>query len=157
MIDIFNEVHKEKENSILMLVGQGPLMEEIKEKVKALGLEKNVMFLGQRNDVKDLYQAFDVFCLPSLYEGLGMVLIEAQSSGLKCITTTAVPEEANVTGEVTFIKLNLKQWKKEVFNSILRERKNNIGIIRKRGYDIKKETIQLEKKYLFLGGKNSAF
>ena len=70
LIDIFNEIHKKNNNSILLLAGQGPLMEDIKHKVKELNLEDSVKFLGQRNDANELYQAFNVFCLPSLYEPL---------------------------------------------------------------------------------------
>ena len=90
LIDIFNEVHKQNSNSILLLAGQGPLMNEMKDKVNNLGLSESVKFLGQRNDVNELYQAFDVFLLPSLYEGLGMVLIEAQCASLPCVASTEV-------------------------------------------------------------------
>lgn len=68
LIDIFNQFHKKEKNSILLLAGQGPLQEEIKNKVRELGLDDSVGFLGQRNDANELYQAFDVFLLPSLYE-----------------------------------------------------------------------------------------
>lgn len=73
LIDIFNQFHKKEKNSILLLAGQGPLQEEIKNKVRELGLDDSVRFLGQRNDANELYQAFDVFLLPSLYEGLPVV------------------------------------------------------------------------------------
>ena len=82
LIDIFNELHKKNHNSLLLLVGQGPLKEEIENKVKELKLNDSVRFLGQRNDANELYQAFDVFCLPSLYEGLPVVGVEAQATGL---------------------------------------------------------------------------
>ena len=82
LIDIFNQFHKKEKNSILLLAGQGPLQEEIKNKVRELGLDDSVRFLGQRNDANELYQAFDVFLLPSLYEGLPVVGVEAQASGL---------------------------------------------------------------------------
>ena len=84
LIDIFNQFHKKKKNSILLLAGQGPLQEEIKNKVRELGLNDSVRFLGQRNDANELYQVFDVFLLPSLYEGLPVVGVEAQASGLLC-------------------------------------------------------------------------
>lgn len=67
LIDIFNQFHKKEKNSILLLAGQGPLQEEIKNKVRELGLDDSVRFLGQRNDANELYQVFDVFLLPSLY------------------------------------------------------------------------------------------
>ena len=74
MIDIFNEVHKKNSNSVLLLAGQGPLKKEIEDKIKILNLMDSVKLLGQRSDVNELYQAFDIFLLPSLYEGLGVVL-----------------------------------------------------------------------------------
>ncbi|BFK82362.1 glycosyltransferase family 1 protein [Clostridium baratii] len=109
LIDVFNEIHKQRKESILLLAGEGPLQEHIKEKVKLLGLDNCIKFLGQRNDVNELYQAFDIFLLPSLYEGLGMVLIEAQTSGCFCITSTGVPIEAKVTENIDFIKLDIKE------------------------------------------------
>ena len=84
LIDIFNEIYKKNNKSILLLAGQGPLVEGIKEKVDKLGLIDNVLFLGQRNDASELYQAFDVFLLPSLYEGLPVVGVEAQAAGNLC-------------------------------------------------------------------------
>lgn len=150
LIDIFNEVHKERENSILLLAGQGPLMDEIKEKVSKLGLNESVRFLGQRNDIDELYQAFDFFIFPSLYEGLGIVLIEAQASGVECICSTEVPIIADVTGNLMFVSLieNKKEWSKYIIKCCEKiERKSNINEIESRGYNIKKEVKKLEKKY----------
>ena len=151
LIDIFNEVHKEKENSILMLVGQGPLMEEIKEKVKILGLEKNVMFLGQRNDTNELYQAMDLFLFPSLYEGLGMVVIEAQCSNLPCIVSNEVPEIVKNNDNVFFINLeeNKYFWKKEIYKIIYSNKKRRMVEEKKFSiYDIKKEASKLVDVYI---------
>lgn len=153
LIDIFNEVHKQKENSILLLAGQGPLMEEMKEKVRNLGLEKNVEFLGQRSDINELYQAMDLFLFPSLYEGLGMVVVEAQASGLPCIVSTEIPEIAKVTQKIVFINLGsqIENWIKTIFeylNNINRKNINFTAGIEK--YDIRKEAIKLEKKYINL-------
>ena len=106
LIDIFKEVHDKNKNSILLLAGQGPLMEKIKNKVKNLNISDSVMFLGQRSDANRLYQAFDIFLLPSLYEGLGMVLIEAQTSGLYCYASTEVPVIAQVTDNLQFVPLS---------------------------------------------------
>lgn len=115
LIDIFNEVQKEKEDSILLLAGEGPLQDMIKEKVKSLELEDKVLFLGQRSDAKDLYQGMDVFVLPSLYEGLGMVAIEAQVSGLPCVVSTEVPLEVEVSNNVIFLKFD-DVWKNDIIN-----------------------------------------
>ena len=118
LIDIFNEVHKENTNSILLLIGQGPLMAEIKDKVKKLGIEKSVIFLGQRNDANRLYQAMDVFVLPSLYEGLPVVGVEAQAIGLKCIFSNDMTKETKILDTTRFVSLNEKQenWKNYILN-----------------------------------------
>lgn len=150
LIDIFNEVHKEKENSILMLVGQGPLMEEIKEKVKALGLENSVMFLGQRSDVKDLYQAFDVFCLPSLYEGLPVVGVEAQATGLLCLFSDDMTKETKVLDTTEFLSLNqsVEEWANDIVKKQSKyERKDVKNIIADNNFDIIFESKKLENKY----------
>ncbi len=143
LIDIFNEVHKQNKNSILLLIGQGPLMEEMKEKVDSLGISDSVKFLGQREDVSELYNAMDLFLFPSLYEGLGMVLIEAQANGLPCIASTEVPKIADISNNVQFYNLNdsidiwLKNYDIKRFKFI---QKNCI-------YDIKKEAEKLENIY----------
>lgn len=144
LIDIFNELHKKKKNSILLLIGQGPLMDEIKEKVEMLGISDSVKFLGQRGDVDELYNVMDLFLFPSLYEGLGMVLIEAQANGLPCIASTEVPKIADISNNVQFYDLNdsidiwLKNYDTNRFEFIC---KNCI-------YNIKKEARKLEKYYL---------
>lgn len=149
LIDIFNEVHKEKNNSLLLLAGQGPLMDEMKEKVKKLGLDENVKFLGQRNDIYELYQAFDVFLFPSLYEGLGMVLIEAQCSNLLCVASTEVPNIVKKNDNVLFLNLsdNINNWKNTILeNDFIRENKiNNLS-----EYNVVKKAAELEYKYINL-------
>lgn len=149
LIDIFSEYHKLNSNSILLLAGQGPLEEEIKEKVKKLQLEDAVKFLGQRNDVNRLYQAFDLFLLPSLYEGLGMVLIEAQCSGLPCICSTKVPQIAKVTEHLDYVNLNvpLSIWIKAIQSKKLINRKSCIKEVSKNGYNIENEVDKLINKY----------
>ena len=143
LIDIFSELHKKEKNSILLLIGQGPLMGEIKQKVDSLGISDSVKFLGQRDDVNELYNAMDLFLFPSLYEGLGMVLIEAQANGLPCIASIEVPKIADISNNVQFYDLNdsidiwLKNYDTNRFKFIC---KNCI-------YDIKKEAEKLEKYY----------
>lgn len=151
LIDIFNEVHKQNENSILLLVGQGPLMEEMKEKVKTLGIEDSVKFLGQRNDANELYNAMDLFLFPSLYEGLGMVVVEAQVSGLPCVVSTKIPEIAKVTKKIVFINLenNIKTWTEIIFNHLKNTTRKGIHFTDElKKYDIKLEACKLEKNYL---------
>lgn len=151
LIDIFNEVHKQNKDAILLLVGQGPLMEETKAKVESLGLTEYVKFLGQRNDVSELYQAFDVFVLPSIYEGLGMVLIEGQVAGLPCIASSEVPKIAKVTNKLDFIdlKTNPEIWATQILHECEKNknRKDYVKEVSKEGYNIEKEVKKLENKY----------
>ena len=148
LIDIFNEVHKERKNSILLLAGQGPLVEEIHEKVNELGLNESVRFLGQRKDIDKLYQAMDLFLFPSLYEGLGMVAVEAQVSGLPCVVSTEIPEIAKKKKKITFVNLEnkIETWTEIIFKYIKNINRKNINFtdgIKK--YDIIKEATKLEK------------
>lgn len=150
LIDIFNEVHKQKENSILLLAGQGPLMEEMKEKVKILGIEDSVKFLGQRNDINELYQAFDVFCLPSLYEGLPVVGVEAQATGLLCIFSDDMTKETKVLDTTEFLSLNqsVEEWAYTILKKYKSfKRKNCTNEISKKDFNIKKEAKKLIQKY----------
>lgn len=116
LIDIFNQFHKKEKNSILLLAGQGPLQEEIKNKVRELGLDDSVGFLGQRNDANELYQAFDVFLLPSLYEGLPVVGVEAQASGLLCFFSDDMTKETKVLDSTAFMSLSntAEEWTGEI-------------------------------------------
>ena len=151
LIDVFNEVHKQEENSILLLAGQGPLMEEMKEKVKILGIEESVKFLGQRNDINELYQAFDVFCLPSLYEGLPVVGVEAQATGLLCVFSDDMTKETKVLDATEFLSLNqsVEVWEKHILKSFEEyTRKINQTEIKNNGFDIRNEAKKLSDYYI---------
>ena len=113
LIDIFKQFHEKHCNSRLILVGQGVEEEKIRHKVHNYNLDNAVIFMGARNDVNEILQAMDIFVLPSRFEGLGIVLIEAQVAGLPCVTTkNVVPDIVNVTGNVAFVELGvpLEQW-----------------------------------------------
>lgn len=156
LIDIFSEVHKRNNNSILLLSGQGPLTGEIKEKVKDLELEKSVKFLGQRNDIGELYQAFDVFCLPSLYEGLPVVGIEAQATGLLCILSDNMTKETKVLETTEFFSLNKssKEWADFILEKLkVFERQNRMYENLNNKFNIIKEAEKLKYKYYELYGK----
>lgn len=97
LIDVFEKLHEMQPDTQLVLIGQGELEEEIRERVAQKGLTEAVSFLGVRDDVIRLYQGMDLFLFPSLFEGLGIVLIEAQACGLPVLTSDAIPAEAFVT------------------------------------------------------------
>ena len=121
LIDVFAEVVKVKPEARLMLVGDGELRKNIEEKVVSLGLQDKVLFLGNRNDVADLYNAMDIFLLPSHYEGLPVVGVEAQANGLKCLFSDKVTEESKLIDQFEFISLNVATWSDEIEGSYIRE------------------------------------
>lgn len=150
LIDIFKKIYEQNKDCKLLLIGQGPLMEEMKSRVDLLGLKNNVCFLNQRNDLNELYNVMDVFLFPSLYEGLGMVLIEAQANGLPCVASTEVPLEAKMSDEFKFLPLSQspEKWAKIIVNISNKGRTDNIQNISNKGYSIIDEAKKLEKKYL---------
>lgn len=151
LIDIFNEVHKEKPDSILLLIGQGPLQDMIKEKVKKLGLTDSVKFLGQRKDANRLYQAMDVFVLPSLYEGLPVVGVEAQAAGLFCLFSNDMTKETKILDKTEFVdeKQTTEIWKNEIINIKNSVRYNSIEELSENGFNINLEGKKLEEQYNF--------
>jgi glycosyltransferase involved in cell wall biosynthesis len=117
ILDVFYEAYKRDNNLRLLLIGDGPLKPEIEHRAeevnKANGI-KAVTLLGSRDNANEYYSAMDLFLLPSLYEGLGIVAIEAQCAGLPCVCSTDVPTEANA-GDAIFITLsNTSEWVDEV-------------------------------------------
>ena len=94
------------------LVGVGEKEEEIKKQVADLGLEQKVKFLGNRNDVNELYQAMDIFVMPSFFEGVPVVGVEAQFADLPCVFSDKVPREVKFHSKTKFVSLNepLQQW-----------------------------------------------
>lgn len=151
LIDIFNAIQKDVPNSILVLVGDGDLKFQIEKKVLDLKIEKKVFFLGARSDVYRFYQAFDVFIFPSLYEGFGNVLLEAQACGIQSFTSKdVVPQYANVTPLLHYIPLSYsaKHWKSIIMTYMNYQRKNMSKYIQDNGFDINQNAEWLANFYL---------
>lgn len=112
LIDIFAAFHIKYENSILLIAGTGALQDKLHEKVNAMALSDCVKFLGFRSDIPDLLQAFDIFILPSLYEGLPITLIEAQTCGLPCVVSDTITREVAATDLIHFVSLgqDIRDW-----------------------------------------------
>lgn len=148
LIDIFYEIKKYREDSILLLVGDGELKKSIKNKVDKLNLSNDVIFLEPREDINNILQVMDIFVLPSLYEGLPVVAIEAQAAGLKCILSNKITNEVNIF-DCEFIELNNnKRWIDAILGFDRKiKRKNTIEYIRNSGYDAKFEAKKLQKTY----------
>lgn len=150
LLDIFNEIQKQQPNSILLLAGTGPLLEETKEKASKLNISDKILFLGQRTDANSLYQAMDIFLLPSLYEGLPVVGIEAQTSGLLCILSESMTKETKILKTTTFLPLTIppEKWATQILKKYkLFKRNNTKSKLQKSGFDIELEANKLEQKY----------
>ena len=106
LLEVFEKVLNLVPDAVLVLVGDGPLMEDVKEKVSEKGITQSVVFLGNCQDTMALYSSFDLFCLPSLYEGLPMVGVECQASGIPILASDEVTREAAATSLMEFESLS---------------------------------------------------
>lgn len=127
LIDVFEEIAKVKKDSILVLIGEGKLKEKIQEKIQTLNLEDKVFIFNPRNDVCELYQGFDMFVLPSLYEGLPVVGVEAQTADLPCVFSDVITKQVQFTSKVDFIPLNSGKvfWKNYIIEKNDFEQRKN--------------------------------
>ena len=153
LLDVFYEVRKLRPDSVLMLVGDGELKEAIEKKATELGLTDSILFMGRRSDVGQLMSAMDVFVLPSLYEGLGNVLIEAQFNGLPCaVSEEAYNEEVEISSLLTRVSLNSEKciWVNSILESATKlslHRTEPIALDTD-NYDINHVVAELQKIYL---------
>ena len=150
LIDIFAEVAKQKENAVLLLIGEGPLRVAIREKVNELHLENKVLFLGVRNDVADLYNVMDVFALPSFYEGLPVVGVEVQANGLPFLCSDQVTREIFISDSIKLLALNdgVIKWANEILSAKRVAFAETLKSMQKSGFDIVNEARKLDKMYL---------
>lgn len=115
LLHIFAEVLKKKENAVLLLIGDGEKMGEIRMLAEELKISDRIVFAGVRSDVGKLYSAMDVFCLPSYYEGMPLVAWEAQSNGLPCLFADTITKEASVKDNAKFLSLEqAEKWAAEM-------------------------------------------
>lgn len=149
LLDIFADVEKRVPNARLLIIGDGPLKKDVEAKAETLGISDKVVFTGHRNDVDYLMQAMDTFCLPSRFEGFGTVIIEALSSGLKCIASDVLPEEIHISDDIRFLPFDVNKWSDMIVDfSGGYDRKNMHDFITEAGYNIKYQIKEVEKLYL---------
>jgi glycosyltransferase involved in cell wall biosynthesis len=150
LLDVFAEVRRKRPDARLLLVGAGDLEGSIREKARSLGLEGQVIFAGLRGDVHRLMQAMDAFVFPSRFEGLGIVAVEAQASGLTVVASTAVPDDAGICGD-QFVRLSLadgaEKWADAVLAACDHPRGDMRQAVADAGYDISREVEKLETLY----------
>lgn len=152
LIDILNEIVKKNKNYYLVLIGAGNDEKMLKEKVCKLNLEKNVIFVGSRNDVNKYYNIFDIFVMPSLFEGLPLVGVEAQANGMPTLFSDTISNEIIMTPNSQMISLEKKinDWVNIIIEIPLKRQSENINLLREKGYDIKYESKKLQDKYYSL-------
>lgn len=154
LLDIFREVCKLNPETVLLLIGEGELREEMEKIVREYELENKVYFLGLRKDVRELYNAMDVFVLPSWYEGLPVVSVEAQANGLRCLFSTNVTAESGITKMAEFYELDEgpKRWGEHILQGQNERNENAVKDMCLAGFDIINQTVSLNEWYT---GKNN--
>ncbi|QWF36063.1 glycosyltransferase [Latilactobacillus curvatus] len=148
MIEMFDILSKRDSSAKLVLIGVGSLKSKIEALVKKKGLENKVLFLGEQENVNEFLQAMDVFILPSLYEGLPVVGIEAQSAGLKCVFSDTITKESDITGNVEFVTLdNKNSWVKAIERCKGYIRTDQFKTITNAGYNIESTSKLVQEKF----------
>lgn len=138
LLDIFAEVAKRRDNAVLMLIGIGELMDAMKQKAADLGIADKVLFVGFRDDRNRLMQAMDTFLFPSLYEGLSVVLVEAQASGMPVFASDSTTSETQYSPYMKFLSLkqSAEEWAEEILKQGCVERKDMTETIKQSGFEI---------------------
>lgn len=152
LIEIFAAIAKAEPKAILCLIGDGELKDEMMTRIKELGIENKIDYLGRREDIQQFYNAMDCFVLPSLYEGLPVVGLEAESCGLPMFFSTEVTPEANACELGHFIDLSAsdEEWAEQILEAVrsnMAVRKSHADEVAKAGFDSRAESIRLQEYY----------
>jgi len=157
LIGVFAQILQQKENAVLLLVGEGSRMNEMKELTKELGIEQQVIFAGRQTKPSDYYHAMDLLVFPSRYEGLPGTIVEAQAAGLPCLVSDRVTKDVGVTELVEYESLDssAKVWaEKGIALALKTARKKATGdliapelILRKEDFDVTMQVKRLEQLY----------
>jgi glycosyltransferase EpsF len=153
LIDIFMNYREKNSESILVFVGNGPEESEIRKKVTSLGIEKDVYFFKKRQDIPRIMNAFDVFILPSLYEGVPGVIVEAQAAALPCLISDSVTKDIDVgTGLLQYVPLNQSpsKWSESIEISLQQKKiEKNVcwKLLFEKGYDVNSSVKKLINIY----------
>jgi len=158
LLKVFSQLAKLDDKARLVLLGDGAGLEKMKRKTVRLGIAEKVLFMGNVPNANEWYQAFDCFVLPSLWEGLPVVGIEAQAADLPCVFSDRVTREAALSGRVEFLSLKspVERWTDALERALARtEREDRAKLIADSGYDVSLETVRLQNRYLALAGEQT--
>jgi glycosyltransferase involved in cell wall biosynthesis len=149
LVEIFHEVLSFCPNAVLWVIGEGEMEAPMRALAEQLGVAARIRWFGRRSDVPRLMMAMDAFVLPSVFEGLGIVLIEAQASGLPCVTSAnVVPDMVKITDRLRFVELNAgpKAWARAVVNGgPCTERESGYAVVAGSPFNIRTEALRMEK------------
>lgn len=154
LLEIFAAVKRGMEEkgvkATLMLLGEGSGMEEARKQAERLGIEKETLFMGNRKEVWDYYQAMDYFVFPSRFEGLPGTVVEAQAAGLKCLISDKITPEVGFTELVAYqdIALSAEDWAEQIIKGIPYERKDMCQAVKAAGFDVREQAKRMERFYL---------
>ena len=160
LLNAFAALHQKRPDAKLALVGSGSLLEQSKAQAGHLGISDAVLFLGNRTDMGDVLATFDVYAFPSIVEGFGVALLEAQAAGLPCLVSEAIQDEAIVTPSVSRVTLasGAEAWAKELLRLSQEpiRRQNGFRAVQAHGFDVHETAQQLQQFYLDHQGRPSA-
>ncbi len=150
LIDVFRKLRELDSSATLLLVGEGALKESVISKVQEYGLSDNVIFYGASDNVSELFMAMDVFVLPSHFEGLPIVGVEAQASGLPCLFADTISRDTKVASDVDFLPITqdaLGQWVEKIEEMKKEGRKDNTAVMSEAGFSIRETVVNLWSLY----------
>lgn len=152
ILEVFKEIISINQESVLMLIGEGPMFNEIVHLSETMNIKDNILFLGRKNNVNEFLQVMDCFLLPSLYEGLPVIGVEAQASGLQCFMSNNITNETDL-GKVKFLSLNesAKKWAEVIMSFNYGNRNESLSnVLIESGFDIENEVKRLENFYFLI-------
>lgn len=157
LVELFKEYAKSDCSARLILVGGGEKLEEIKEKVAGEGIADKVIFTNEIPNTAPFYSAMDVFCLPSLYEGLPVVALEAQASGLPCLISDKATRECKVGSDVVFLPIDkgARLWAEALATVSVGDRTKAVGLFKNGKFDIEISAAELVSFYKRLGSQSA--
>ena len=151
LLAVFQKIVSRKSNAVLLLLGEGSRMEEMKERASALGVADQVIFCGNQKETWNYYQAMDFFVFPSRFEGLPGTVVEAQAAGLRCLISDTIANEVKITELVDSLRIEEKpeKWAEYVLEHEMYERKDRYEQIAAAGFDVSGQAAWYENFYRY--------
>jgi glycosyltransferase involved in cell wall biosynthesis len=149
LLKVFAKAKDYCNNLVLCIVGDGPLKTELESLTRELGISEDVVFAGNKDNVNEYYQMFDLMVLPSMFEGLPITLVEAQAAGLRCLVADNISKEIQITNLIKYIPLNIDAWANELTKFNCNENRTNMTpSVENAGFSIKQQIVVVQNEYL---------